>query len=140
MCPKIGEKKSFHRLKKNFINICFLDFFPHFSQSVNSSRIYPATMKKILRCSIQKMVYEHLPVVHPFIYLQSIFHLNKVCFYQIFIPRSLFATEGFLSFFHSLFVVIVTEKKNILLRYLHQQWEKKVNFVKINLFFFSIAI
>ena len=30
--------------------------------------------------------------------------------------------------FHSLFVVlvIVTEKTNILLRYLHQQWERKV--------------
>lgn len=34
------------------------------------------------------------------------------------------------------FAVIVTEKKNILLRYLHQQWDKKV---KYNIFVFFCA-
>lgn len=31
----------------------------------------------------------------------------------------------------SIFLVIVTEKKNILLRYLHQQWDKKVRILQI---------
>lgn len=36
-------------------------------------------------------------------------------------------TENKIYFLKFNFLVIVTEKKNILLRYLHQQWDKKVN-------------
>lgn len=63
--------------------IMFYAFSDHFrtnlySQSVNFWRIYPAIMKRISHCSIQKMAYERHHADPLYICLQSIFHPNRV--------------------------------------------------------------
>lgn len=85
-------------------------------------------MNKISPYSTQKMVFEHLLDVHQSIYQLSIYHQNKVsAMINVQIKRFEENTENKIYFLKFNFLVIVTEKKNILLRYLHQQWDKKVN-------------
>lgn len=54
---------------------------------------------------------------------------SYICWTVFLLEHSYFRTYFFLSI-SCLFSVIVTEKTNILLRYLHQQWDKKVKVLK----------
>lgn len=68
---------------------------------------------------ITRIVDERHQNIPQFIYQQLIYHQTKVCF--PFFSKMCDFTE----YFHFLLLVIITEKKNILLRYLHSTWDKK---------------
>lgn len=81
---------------------------------------YPVTMRITSHDSIAMLHQKSPSSGHPFTYRQRNILQNRV--YKCIFTVPFVIPCGIIFFF----TVIVTEKTNILLRYLHQQWERKV--------------
>lgn len=141
-CGKISHENCIFLLLQIVSNdLWFLIF--DFSRLGIFWKIFQSTIKKISLCTTSATQHEHHQWKdHLFIYQQLIFRLSRVSWWSqtflwinwklidskltnYWLINNLENLKKLIRMISFNFPVIITEKRNILLRYLHQTWDKK---------------